>query len=462
MQEIRIPKLGETVEEVSIVEWLKAEGDQVSAGEVLCTLQTDKAVIEYEAEVSGVLRKILVDADIDVPVLAVVALVGEADEALPDLSQYGTQAPKPVAPAEDNAAAASTPHKARCITEVFAGLAGKRFASPRARRIAGERNVAIDAVSGSGPGGRIIASDVLAHQGAAPAQSFSGQASGIVGVEFAIRQTPSSRRAAELAGIDAKSLDGEILLRELVRQELAKMPAASSAPPQKAGAAKASTKQRGGGTPHSPMRRIIAERMVASKFSAPHFYLTVEIDMSKAMAYRTSQPRFKPSFNDLIMRAACVALQAYPTVNSRWHEDSIESVDDINVGFAVAVDDGLIVPVVKGAQQLSLEGLHEACGELITAARENKLTPDDYSGNTFTVSNLGGFGVDEFTAIINQPDSAILAIGQIKDRPVVVDGEIVIRPIMKLTLSSDHRVVDGAVAAQFMGHLKSTLETAAF
>jgi pyruvate dehydrogenase E2 component (dihydrolipoamide acetyltransferase) len=210
------------------------------------------------------------------------------------------------------------------------------------------------------------------------------------------------------------------------------------------------------------MRKIIAQRMVESKFGAPHFYITVEVDMKEAVAFRGALPNFKPSFNDLVMRATTRAIQAFPVVNAKWLGDAIEMRSTINLGFAVALPAGLIVPVVKGIESKSLQDISRDCKALVEKAKTGKLTPDDYQGNTFTVSNLGAFGVDHFTAIINQPDSAILAIGQIKDRPVVIDGGIQVRPIMKLTLSSDHRVIDGAVAAQFMGHLKTLLETADF
>ncbi len=210
------------------------------------------------------------------------------------------------------------------------------------------------------------------------------------------------------------------------------------------------------------MRRIIAERMSASKYSAPHYYVTVEVDMKGAKEFRVRNKAFKASFNDLVLYATAKALREFPNVNARWLGDAIEQGGDVNLGMAVALPAGLMVPVIRQAQLLSLEGLCAASKALAEKAQTGKLLPDDYQGNTFTVSNLGAFGVDHFTAIINQPDSAILAIGQIKDRVVVLDGGMHIRPIMKLTLSSDHRVVDGAVAAQFMGRLKEILEEAAF
>jgi pyruvate dehydrogenase E2 component (dihydrolipoamide acetyltransferase) len=213
--------------------------------------------------------------------------------------------------------------------------------------------------------------------------------------------------------------------------------------------------------PLTPMRRIIAKRMSESKFSAPHYYMTVEVDMSAAKVFRAQTP-YKPSFNDLVLRATILALRDYPAVNARWAGDAIEQVADINLGVAVALPGGLIVPVLKQAQTMTLEEICGACKVLADKARTGKLLPDDFAGNTFTVSNLGPLGVDNFTAIINQPDSAILAVGVMKDRPVAIDGGLYIRPIMKMTLSSDHRVVDGALAAQFMGRLKEILEVGQF
>ena len=214
--------------------------------------------------------------------------------------------------------------------------------------------------------------------------------------------------------------------------------------------------------PLSQMRKIIAKRMSESKFSAPHYYITVEIDMSAARDFRVGVTAYKLSYTDLVLRAVVNTLAEFPGVNARWAGDAIEQVEDVNLGIAVALPGGLIVPVIKQAQTLSLEQLAIQGRALIEKARTGKLLPDDFTGNTFTVSNLGPYGVDHFTGIINQPDSAILAVGQMKDRPVVIDGGICIRPVMKLTMSSDHRVIDGALAAQFMGRLKAIMEMAAF
>ena len=210
--------------------------------------------------------------------------------------------------------------------------------------------------------------------------------------------------------------------------------------------------------PLSPMRKVIATRMVESLFSAPHYYMSADGDMTEAIKFREQPLGFKPSFNDIILHAVVRAIRQHPLMNARWAEDAIEENDDINLGVAVALPAGLVVPVLRRAQDMSLEGIHHTVKAMADKARAGKLTPDDYSGSTFTVTNLGVFGVDQFTAIINQPNSAILAVGRIAKKPVVIDDGIHIRSIATLTISSDHRVIDGAVAAQFMATLRTLLE----
>ena len=437
MQEILLPKMGNSVEDAEIVKWFKQEGDAVEVGEPLFSIQTDKAEVECESTASGVLRKILLAEGIEMPVLTVVALVGAADEPLPDLSQFGggsTQtaaAPDtPSAPTETSPApvpASSTPAPV--------STAGNAPVSPRARKLAAERGIDASVLAGSGVGGRVMEADVLA------ASPDAGS----------VKITPTAKRMAENAGISPAGISGTGIGGKVTKADVSR---AMEAP----AAVAAGVVQK----PLTPMRRIIAERMCSSKYSAPHYYVTVEVDMSGAKAFRARNKAFKASFNDLVLYATAKALREFPNVNARWCGDVIEEGGDINLGMAVALPTGLIVPVIRQAQNLSLEGLCLASRELAEKAQTGKLLPDDYQGNTFTVSNLGAFGVDHFTAIINQPDSAIIAVGQMKDRVVVIDGGIHIRPIMKLTISSDHRVVDGAIAAQFMGRLKAILEEAAF
>ncbi len=450
MHEIKLPQLGQSVEEAEITQWLKKEGDTVEQGEPIFTIQTDKAEIEAESTASGILRKIIIPEEVEVPVLTVVALVGEADEALPDLAQYAVGgAPAPGAEVPAAAAPAPVVETAAPVAESAAPVAGESVASgamsPRARSTAQRLNVDAAYLSASGPDGRIIEEDVLDYDKK----------------RGSVRSTPTARRVAREQGIDITA----VAPGETGRIHKGDVLGASSATPTAAAQAQSAPVAQpltGAVVPLTPMRRIIAQRMVESKFGAPHFYITVEVDMKESVAYRSALPNFKPSFNDLVMRATTRAIQSFPMVNAKWLGDGIEMRDTINLGFAVAMEAGLIVPVVKGIQNKSLQDINKECKALAEKARTGKLVPEDYAGSTFTISNLGAFGVDSFTAIINQPDSAILAIGQIKDQAVVIDGGIQVRPMMKLTLSSDHRVIDGAVAAQFMGRLKTLLETADF
>ena len=435
MQEILLPKMGNSVEDAEIVKWFKQEGDTVEVGEPLFSIQTDKAEVECESTAAGILRKILLDEGVEAPVLTVVALVGAADEALPDLSQYGGGAAKATAAPEAPVPSAAAAPAAAPIATVAAS--GNAPVSPRARKIAAERGVDASSLAGSGVGGRVMEADVLAA-------SASGGS---------VKITPTAKRMAENAGIATAGIAGTGIGGKITKADIAH---AVESPAAVAPVAGATLK------PLTPMRRIIAERMCASKYNAPHYYVTVEVDMSGAKAFRAKNKAFKASYNDLVLYATAKALREFPSVNARWRGDAIEEGGDVNLGMAVALPTGLIVPVIRQAQNLSLEGLCAAARTLAEKAQTGKLMPDDYQGNTFTVSNLGAFGVDHFTAIINQPDSAIIAVGQMKDRVVVIDGGIHIRPIMKLTISSDHRVIDGSVAARFMGRLKEILEEAAF
>lgn len=403
MHEIKLPQLGQSVEEAKITEWFKKEGESVQKGEPLFAVETDKAEIDCEATESGILRKILIESDGPIPVMTVVALVGDADEDLPDLSMYEgkavavEQAVESVNVASQSVASsvhvASQPEASSVAVATFQDTSALLVASPRASATALRLGVALDAVVGTGANGRIVESDVVA------ASSAGGQ------------RTVASR----------PTLEGERI-------------------------------------PLTPMRQTVARRMSESKFDAPHFYATVEVDMTKAAQLRKSSEGFKPSYNDIILHAAVRALQEVPTVNAHWAGDAIVQADAIHIGFAVALPEGLLVPVIRNAGDKALEDLHREATDLAERAKSSKLLPDEYSGSTFTVSNLGGFGVDHFTAIINSPDSAILAVGMIQERPVVRDGNIEARPLVKLTLSSDHRVIDGAVAAMFLQALKRILE----
>lgn len=437
MHELKLPVLGQSVEEATIVTWLKKEGDSVREGDAIFTVQTDKAEIEVESTASGVLRKILVEPNIEVPVLTVVALIGGADEPLPDLPAGAAPAKKAVPPAAAVPAGAAPVSTASASAPAAAPASASAAVSPRAQKLAHEHHVNAGALAGSGPGGRVLSDDVKAY----------------LDTLDATRITPVAKRLASERGLDVRNIKGTGPNGKITKEDIEAIPVAGVASAAPAGGVTR--------VPLTPMRNVIARRMAESKFSAPHYYVTVEVDMFAAKAYRASLP-YKVSFNDLVMYGVMLALKEYPAVNARWAGDAIELVGDVNLGMAVALPAGLIVPVVKRAQTLTLEQLAKQTRALAEKAQAGKLLPDDYTGNTFTISNLGSFGVDHFTAIINQPDAAIIAVGQIKDRVVVVDGGIHVRPIMKLTISSDHRIIDGALAAQFMGRLRQILETAAF
>jgi pyruvate dehydrogenase E2 component (dihydrolipoamide acetyltransferase) len=433
MNEIKLPQLGQSVEEAYIVEWYKREGDTVVAGDPLFSVQTDKAEIECEATASGTLRKILVETDVTVPVLTVLALVGGADEPLPDLAQYKSSV------TAASPAAAATPQKAAKASsaqaaEQYAKPSGTQPVSPRARRVAEKLHVSPQVVAGSGVGGRVMAGDVEAY-----AESIADK-----------RITPTARRIAQQRALDVRSLRGTGPHGKIVKDDViaARMPAAVPDLPGKV-------------VPLTPMRRIIAERMTDSYLTAPHYFVTIEVDMSAAVAFR-AECAFKPSYNDLVLMAVARALKQHPRVNTRWLDDSVIELDEIHLGVAVALDEGLVVPVLRNVDKLGLREIHDGCATLVEKARSHKLTPDDFAGSTFTVSNLGPFGVDQFTAIINQPNSAILAVGRMKEQPVVYSGDIVARPMMRMTISSDHRVIDGAMAARFMATLREEMEVADF
>ncbi|MCX8064592.1 MAG: 2-oxo acid dehydrogenase subunit E2 [Candidatus Hydrogenedentes bacterium] len=444
MFEVKMPKLGQTVEVATIVQWLKKEGDYVKEGEPLFTVQTDKAEIEYESPYSGTLLKILAQEGEEVPVLTVVALIGEKDEVIPEnyLTRPKTSGEEAVVSETSITSNLGSRelHKDAQIIDTPNNIvsSGEIKASPRAKKTAEELGVSLEGIKGTGIEGRITSKDII--------EAYEKQP----------KITPTAKKIAEQKGIDITSITGTGPQGKITKEDVEKAISKKQAPLEKVSPPISAQK-----IPLTPMRKIIAERMSHSLSVAPHYYVTVEIDMMNAKLLRERLP-FKVSFNDIVLYATVRAIREYPSVNVQWGGDCIIQMPDINLGVAVALPQGLIVPVIKKAQELSLEGISKAAKELIQKAQNNKLLPDDYTGNTFTVSNLGPYGVDHFTAIINQPDSAILAVGQIKDRPVVIDGGIYIRPIMKITMSCDHRVIDGALGGQFMGKLKEILEKADF
>ncbi len=411
---IRMPRMSDTMEEGNIVGWLKKVGDAVEPGDVLAEVETDKATMELESYQDGVLLYIGVKEG-PVPVDGILAVIGEKGEDYkPALAAAENEAPKATAPAEEPVASAPTSQpiataSAPAVISAPAVVSDKRIkASPLAKKMASEAGVDINAVTGSGDHGRIVKKDI----------------------ENYIQNKPQDGAPTEAkANVPAFSLNGHGI---------------------------ASVDH-----PLSQMRKTIARRLGESKFSAPHFYLTVEIDMGKAIEARKQLNEVAPvriSFNDLVVKASAAALKQHPAINSSWLGDRIRQNGDINIGVAVAVEDGLLVPVINHADMKSLAQINVEVKDLAGKAKIKKLQPNEMQGNTFTISNLGMFGIEEFTAIINPPDACILAVGGIIQKPIIKDGAVVPGNMMKVTLSCDHRVVDGATGAKFLQTLKSILE----
>src|SRR6266571_1747981 len=405
-----LAKLSPTMEEGTIVKWSKKEGDAVKVGDVLAEIETDKANMEMEALAPGVLRKILVPAGGKAPVGALIGVVADPKE---DISAVLAQAPAVGAPV---VAPVPSPAPSRGPAPAAAPLAvppgdGRVKASPLARTMAERQNIPLAEVPGTGPGGRIVKRDIEGYAAA-----------------------PPGARAAPPAHAPGPAPAPVVPFPSVVPgQEL----------------------------PLSSMRKTIARRLAESKFSAPHFYVTVDVDMGAAVALREqllNGENVKVSFNDLVLKACAKALPRFPMVNASWGGDKITTHGEVHLGGAVSIAEGLITPVVRHADRKSVLEISREVKDLAGRAREKKLRPEEFMGSTFTVSNLGMFEVSEFTAIINPPEAAILAVGSVSKVPVAVDDEVAVGHRMKLTLSSDHRVVDGALAAQFLQEVRRLLE----
>lgn len=421
---ITMPKLGD-MEEGVIANWLKKEGDAVKKGEAIAEIETDKTTVEFEAFETGTLLKIMVPAGGKAPVGGVIGVIGQPGENVGGGAAPAAAAPAAAAPAAAPAATpapeAAVPAAATLEAEAASSNGnGRIIATPIAKRIAEERGIDLRSVKGSGPEGRIVKADVenfVAPAKAAPAA------------------TPASATAA-----DAK---------------IAEIAAAAAGGPS-AGA--------GERVPLTRMRQIIAKRMVESKTQVPHFYVDIGVEMDAALALRQQineslkAAGVKISVNDMIVRAVALALKKFPGVNSSFVGDAIQRNAQVNVGSAVTVPDGLITVTVKNTDAKSLRQISQEMGELAKRARDNKLMPGDSGGQTFTISNMGMYGVDSFVAIINQPDAGILAVAAAKPTPVVRDGQIVIRTMMNIRLSGDHRAIDGAMGAEFINEIKNLLE----
>lgn len=423
---IRMPLLSDTMKEGVIAEWHKKVGDTIKSDDIIAEVETDKATMEVMPYVDGTLLYIGVEKGKGVPINGIMAIIGKPGEdyqaILSAENGGGAEAEStPAAPPVAEAAATIAPAATEIVAESAPATAETATdsdervkASPLAKKLAEEKGVDIHAVKGSGDNGRIIKRDIDSY-------------------------TPAANTAANVAAP--------------ATQVAPKVPTVVT--PIIAGTEGHTD------TPLTQMRRIIAQRLAESKFSAPHFYLRMTITMDNAMEARKAINLVSPekvSFNDLIIKACAMALRKHPAVNSSWMGDFIRQNHHIHIGTAVAVEEGLIVPVVKFADQKSLSQIAVEAGTLIDKARNKKIQPHEFTGNTFTISNLGMMDIDEFTAIINPPDSCILAVGKIAATPVVENGVVVVRQLLKLTLSCDHRVVDGAVGSRFLQTLKTYLE----
>lgn len=436
-KEIFMPKLSSTMEVGTLLQWFKEEGDSVEVGEPLFEIMTDKINIEVESYEEGILLKRYFEEDDEVPINHVVGYIGEAGEEVPDSppgesgvsgKPVSTEAPQQQGETESEERPSEQPEKFR--------------ATPAARRIAREREVSLTEVEGSGPKGRIHQADVESFAAASATATASSSA------------TPLAEKVAKAEGVELQEVSGSGPRGKIYRADVeqAKQPAASQAAPAKR------VKMAG-------IRKAVADRMLHSKTTAPHVTLNSEIDMTEAVAMRKQllgpiekQTGYRLSYTEIILKATAHALKRHPNINISLEGNEIVHHEAINVGLAVALQDGLVVPVIKDADQKGLAELTVACKTAGQAAKDSKLKPDEMSGGTFTISNLGMYAVDTFNPVINQPESAILGIGRINEKPVGLNGQIVLRPMMGVGLSFDHRVIDGAPAAAFLTDLKAVLE----
>lgn len=420
---ITMPRLSDTMTEGTVASWIKKVGDKVEEGDILAEIETDKATMEFEAFEAGTLLYVGIQEGESAPIDSVLAILGPAGTdvtALVEEAKNGgavTASTEVATPAEAPKVAESTTASVEASTETTAEAqhGGRVFVSPLAKKIAEEKGINLAQVKGTGENGRIIKRDV--ENFVPTATQTSAQTA-----------TPVAQATATAPEVKPFIPAGEVSFEEVK---------------------------------NSQMRKTIARRLAESKFTAPHYYLTIEIDMDNAMASRkliNEMPDTKVSFNDMVVKACAMALRKHPQVNTQWTDNATIFNNHITVGVAVAVEDGLVVPVLPFTDQMSLTHIGAKVKELAGKAKTKKLTPAEMEGSTFTVSNLGMFGIQSFTSIINQPNSAILSVGAIVEKPVVKNGEIVVGNTMTVTLACDHRTVDGATGAQFLQTLKSYIE----
>jgi pyruvate dehydrogenase E2 component (dihydrolipoamide acetyltransferase) len=430
VQDIAMPRLSDSMEEGTVLKWIKQVGDEVAVGEELVEIETDKANMGYEADVAGTLLEILIEENESAPVGATIARIGEPGAELPSgddtpaapaASSSGTalaSASGSAAPAPDTEATAPAtppPVAAQPSTNGHGSSeSGRVKASPLARRIASELGIDLTGLTGSGPAGRIVKRDVESASTAAPAPAAPA---------------PPAAAPPAPASDSTETAKGTVQAVELTK-----------------------------------LQQVVARRMAESKATAPHFYLTSEVDMSAAVAARarikeiSAEGEVVPSFNDMVVKACAVALRKFPRANGSYKDGRFELYSRINVGIAVAADDALVVPTIFDADRKGLREIAADARSLAGKVRDGSITPPELSGGTFSVSNLGMYGIKSFGAIVNSPQAGILAVGEIADRPVVKDGEIVPGKVMEMTLSCDHRILYGADGAEFLAEVKRLLE----
>ena len=440
--QVVMPKLSPTMEEGQISRWLKNEGDKVSMGEPLAEIDTDKATMEMQALSTGVLRKILINAGESAPLGQIIAVIGEPDEdisALLEQAGSGAQtqaapqaAPPPeeekteAPPEKESPASASKPaspsgNGAQAASTSGAQANDRLIVSPLAARMAAEAGINLRSLTGSGPGGRIVKRDIEEAINSAQQAAEAGAP-----------QSPQRHLRAVQPGTQP-----------------AQQPPVEGASPYR-------------DEPTSVLRQTIARRLVTSIGPVPHFFLTTEIEMDRVVEMRRAvnelDAELKVSINDVIIKVAAAALIQHPQVNASFQDRNIRYYERADIGVAVAIEDGLITPIVRSADQKSLSQIAGEVRELAERARSRKLLPEEYTGATFSISNLGMLGIDEFTAVINPPEAAILAVGAVTPKPVVRDGQMAVRQMMRVTMSCDHRVIDGATGARFLQTFKRMLE----
>ena len=405
---VTMPRLSDTMEEGTVATWLKKVGDKVEEGDILAEIETDKATMEFESFQSGTLLHIGINEGESAKVDALLAIIGPAGTDVSNVAKNfktdgASSAKKEEAPKQTEKPKETSKVESKSTvtsSKAETSESGRVFVSPLAKKIAEEKGINLSQVKGTGENGRIVKRDI---------ENFT-------------TSVASSASAAKFVPTGQEDFDEK---------------------------------------PNSQMRKVIAKRLAESKFTAPHYYLNVEFDMENAIAFRAqfnSIPDTKISYNDMIVKACALALRQHPQVNSQWFADKMKLNNHVHIGVAVAVEDGLVVPVVKFANEQTLPQIGASVKDFAGRARNKKLTPQEMEGSTFTVSNLGMFGIESFTSIINQPNSAILSVGAILEKPVIKNGQVVAGNTMKLCLACDHRTVDGATGAQFLQTLKGYIE----